>query len=106
MLKSTSSTVDLKSANYRDYNFSEKYKSSLYNVLRKCSTVFKELEYCRFPYAETWELVNLLVGTKIISYYICFESSTKYLIVNRQRQKCERNSTTTSHYANKEWCIT
>ena len=30
--------------------------------------------YCRFPYAGTWELVNLFVGTKNFSNHICYEN--------------------------------
>ena len=32
-----------------------------------------EVTYCRFSNAGTWELVNLFVGTKKISYHICYE---------------------------------
>ena len=28
----------------------------------------------QFSYAETWELVNLFVGTKMFSYHICYEN--------------------------------
>ena len=35
-------------------------------------TVSERSTYCRFSYAGTWELVNLLVGTKNFSYHICY----------------------------------
>ena len=39
--------------------------------------------YCHFSYAGTWELVNLFVGTKIFSYYICYENIPKDSRVKR-----------------------
>ena len=34
--------------------------------------------YCRFSYAETWELLNLFVGTKNYNYHICCKNLAKY----------------------------
>ena len=53
------------------------------------------MKYCfldrpnrRFSYAGTWELVNLFVGTKNVSYHICYENigqkTEKYSEVKRQ----------------------
>ena len=62
-----------------------------------CETLFFHIKkgfvldfrkYCRFSYAGTWELVNLFVGTKNVSYHICYENigqkTEKYSEVKRQ----------------------
>ena len=61
------------------------------------------LLYCHFSYAETWELLNLFVGTKIFSYHICYENLAKY---SRVKAKVLRLfSAKTDQYACEEACI-
>ena len=50
------------------------------------------MEHCRFSYAGTWELVNLFVGTKKISYHICYES-----IGGKHNKKLLSQETETDH---------
>ena len=65
---------------------------------------------CRFSYTGTWELVNLLVGTKNFSYHICYEiigrrqnkiPTLKSRLQETDRQWIDR----TEQYAGKEECI-
>ena len=44
------------------------------------------MEYCRFLYAGTWELVSLFVGKNIFSYHICYENIGGKQQNKRQRQ--------------------
>ena len=63
--------------------------------------------YCRFPYAGTWELVNLFVGTKNFSYHICYENiDRKYnKILRSQETDSPWRTDRTEQYASKEECI-
>lgn len=45
------------------------------------------LSYCRFSYAKTLELLNLLEGTKCFSYHIYYENLAKYSTVKRQARQ-------------------
>ena len=46
--------------------------------------------YCRFSYAETWELINLFAGTKNFSYHICCENLAKYSKYLRGKRQIDR----------------
>ena len=68
--------------------------------------------YCRFSSAGTWELVNLFVGTKKISYHICYENrpKTKQNTLKSTDRQTDRQTDRpwtdkTEQYASKEECI-
>ena len=59
------------------------------SILLVPSFARRESGNCRFSYAETWELVNLFVGTNNFSYHICYENigrkqQSTYFEVKRQ----------------------
>ena len=53
------------------------------------------ISYCHFSYAETWELLNLFVGTKNFCYHICYEnlSSFEGILQNQERRNTEQRNT-------------
>ena len=60
---------------------------------------------CRFSYAGTWELVNLFVGTKYLSYHSCYENIGKGRKHNKILWSQERDIPWTDRpeqYASKE----
>ena len=51
------------------------------------------LRNCRFSYAGTWELVNLFVGTKKISYRICQENIGREHGIQQNTQETDTGRT-------------
>ena len=46
----------------------------------------------KIPYAGTWELVNMFLGTKNFSYHICYENSSKTAKNSRLKRQIKLNN--------------
>ena len=51
-----------------------KLKKSPTQRLAESLAIFERLDNYHFLYSETWELLNLFIGTKIFSRYIWYEN--------------------------------